>query len=283
MLLRSEFYRAFHRKSTYVSFLFLIALQVIGFYNSLMINGLIPLHEYNSWYLFLKTIGLNMNSIWAVCLPIAVALPLGDSLVMDIKSGFDVPLVLRVGVRHYFLWKWISNALVTAIVMGAANVSGLVIALIWRHDIQIPTIVYHYIYGPKAFTVVFGSGYVPAVLGHLFLTDPLLYCLLTIGITMLIASALSGIAVSTTLWVKYRYLVLATPIIFYYLFSIFPQFFVGGWQWTTFILSTAFWQFTRPFWQIPVYWLAMLVLSFLMMAFGPRRYRKMMFSYHGHE
>ncbi|MCY0894593.1 MAG: hypothetical protein OWR52_14000 [Acidibacillus sp.] len=292
--LRSELYRAYHRKGPYVAFLFGILLAFSGYiatqYGQIVPNDGGVAHEFNTWYMFLQTFGINWNSPWGLVMPLLVVLPFGDTLIFDLNHGFEVPLILRVGMKRYFFSKWFANVIVVATVFGAVLISSLIIAIVWRHDFQMPLRLLEdvkvvdgkLIVNAKAFAInkshhfngVFASSYAPKLFSKLFWRHIGLFTLLTMLISLLATVSVSSIALVASLWLKNRYLVLAAPFVVFMFFVVVPQYITPSlFMWAPHILADAFWEFYRPFWGIVLYWLAPLLVTLGLMNLGSRRYR----------
>ncbi|MCY0909741.1 MAG: hypothetical protein OWR62_15295 [Sulfobacillus thermotolerans] len=289
-MLRSELYRAFHRKGPYLTIL-LGVLVIVGGYASTYFGQIVwwdkSVNEYNVWYIFLQTIGDNWSSPWGFILPLLAVLPFGDTLIYDLNHGFEIPLILRVGARPYFFIKWVANFVVVIAVFSAVLCISLIIAVLWRHDFQMPFVLSEermkgsINLTPAALAVdklhhwngVFASSYAPAVLQQLFWHHVGLFTAFTMAISLMSATSISGIAVTAALWVKNRYLTLAVPFLLYLLFIVAPQYLLpGAFMWAPHIMADAFWQFSRPVWTIVAYWLIPLIITLACMSLGARRY-----------
>ncbi|MHB1630092.1 MAG: hypothetical protein ACYCVB_17280 [Bacilli bacterium] len=296
-MLRSELYRAFHRKGPYLAFL-LGVVAVVGGYASTEFGQIVfayrggATNQFNVWYIFLQTIGDNWNSPWGFVLPLLVVLPFGDTLIYDLNHGFEVPLMLRVGMKRYFVSKWFANAFAVVVVFGAVIVAALIIAIVWRHDFQMPhrlALANSFVKGvfvtnKKGLAIdksmhwngVFVSSYAPHVLRNMFWKDIGLFTVLTALISLLSAVCISSLSLVASLWVRNRYLVLSAPFIMYMFFIVAPQYVVPSlFMWAPHIMADAFWQFPRSVWSIACYWIIPLLVTLGLMSLGARRYRNL--------
>jgi hypothetical protein len=281
-LLRSELYRAFHRRWTYIAFAFGLLIAVSG-YIGIQVGDL-PFshisHEYNAWYVFLQVFGMNLNSIWGIAVPLFAALPFGDTLIYDLNHGFEVPLMLRVGMKRYFFSKWLANIIVVASVSFAVLSCALSLALLWRQDVVLPAVLPPQLIagmplpsGIDPLSGVFASSYQPHVLSGLFWVHPSVYSLLAIVIGVLVSISIGSITMVASLFFKKRYLVLAAPFIFYMVFNVAVQV-LGLKLWVPFLMSAGFLNFKDSIWPTIFYWSPLILLSWITMYLGPSRYRK---------
>lgn len=276
-LLKSELYRAFHRRWTYIAFALGLLIAVWGYIG--IQTGDLPYshipHEYNAWYVFLQVFGMNFNSIWGLTVPLFAALPFGDTLIYDLNHGFESPLMLRVGMKRYFFSKWLSNIIVVACVSCAVLSCSLILALLWRRDVALPAIIGDTVLQPGAnpFSGVMMSSYQPHVLSNLFWSHPAAYSLIVILMGVLVSISIGSITMVASLWFKNRYLVLATPFIFYMVLNVALQF-LGLFLWVPFLMSAGFLELKDSIWQTIFYWSSILLLSWITMYLGPNRYRK---------
>jgi len=227
-------------------------------------------HEFNSWYVYLQVFGMNFNSIWGVMVPLFAALPFGDTLIYDLNHGFEVPLIMRCGMKRYFFTKWLANIIVIACVSCAVLSCSLIMALLWRRDIKMPTIMSA---TDSPFSGVYLSSYQPHVLNGLFWTHPAVYSLIPIVIGVLVCISIGSITMVASLFSKKRYLILAAPFIFYMLFNVAVQV-IGLYLWVPFVMSAGFLEFQYSILPTIFYWSPILLFSWIATHFGPNRYRE---------
>jgi hypothetical protein len=208
-------------------------------------------------------------------------LPFGDTLIYDLNHGFEVPLMLRVGMKRYFFSKWLANIIVVASVSFAVLSCALSLALLWRQDVVLPAVLPPQLIanmpplpsGIDPFSGVFASSYQPRVLSGLFWAHPAVYSLMAILIGILVSISIGSITMVASIFFKKRYLVLAAPFIFYMVFNVAVQV-LGFYLWVPFLMSAGFLQFKDSIWPTIFYWSPLILLSWMTMYLGPSRYRK---------
>ncbi|KLU62844.1 ABC-2 family transporter protein [Peptococcaceae bacterium CEB3] len=283
-MLRSELYRAFHRKWTLIAFALGLLVVVIG-YIAVQVGPLsfgVSLHEYNAWYVFLQVFGMNFNSIWGLTVPLLAALPFGDTLIYDMNHGFEVPLLMRIGKRRYFLTKWLANIIVIACVFGAVLSCSLLLALLWRRDTVLPVVLPpligdHIPSGLKPGIGVFASSYQPHVLSGLFWAHPGLYSLLALLIGILVTISIGSLTIGASFWFKNRYLILSTPFIFYMVLNVVLQF-LGLYLWVPFLMAAGYLNAHNSIGSTVAYWSVILLFSLILVPLGATRYGKSEFT-----
>lgn len=287
-MLRAELYRIVHRKWFYLFLGAGVCVGLGGFVQQQFTQismGSAP-HEYNGVYVFLQIFGANFNSFWGGVIPLIAVLAASDLLCADLATGFSMPMMLRVGVRKYFVDKFIANAI--AVFMGTVIflTIDLGIAILWRGDLQWPPILKFVMikglpqltHGETAFSGVIRSSYQPLVLPWLFWHVPYAFTALEIVINGLVLTTVSSIAVIAALWIRNRYLVLATPFLVYWALNVGLQF-MHLFQWIPTSMGGSFFFTTAPFTAILLYWTVPLALLFLILLLAaPRRYLRLSLS-----
>ena len=137
-------------------------------------------------------------------LPIIVAIPFGDSLFKDQRSGYIKNVCIRTDKKMYLQAKYIA----TFVSGGAVFVLPLLINLLCTACV-LPSLI------PDPLD--FASAISPVCIGYrLFFTHPYLYIFIFLAIDFIFAGLLATIAITSTEYVEYRVMTLLTPFILYF-------------------------------------------------------------------
>lgn len=281
-LIRSEINRALHRKWFYVFVALGVFFAIAGYIQVYITQLSFPSapHQFNAWYVFLQVFGTNINSFWGGVIPLLAVIPCGDSLINDLSTGFEMPLMLRVGIYNYFKLKFIANSIIVFMGTVFFLFISLIIALIWRYDVQMPTIVskvdligasksLHHL---GSFSGVYKTSYEPGTLIGLFWHSPFVYVLLVILMNALVFTSVSSIALTATLWLKNRYLVMALPFTVYMVVNVVLQY-LGMYSWIPTTMGGSFFFLRHSFVSVIAYWvIPLLTFEGILLWLGPRRY-----------
>lgn len=262
-VIKSEWHRGVHSWRFWVTvalalFLFLFA----------MLQYAHPGHQqvprWNNFYtVTLAFLGSYFEALWPVLIPLAAALPAGDSLAIDRRRGADTLAITRVGWAPYLWGKLVGNGLVAvvAIALALALTMGLA-ALIY--PLQLPRFLGWSVNNNLPYHVkisgVFGHAYPPAFHPHLFWAAPGLYVALAVLVALWATAILSGIAVIAAFWVRPPILTLAAPAIVFFLGDVVtqstllaghlvPSVYAGAYLWWR--PSLASWEILFVYWAIP--------------------------------
>ncbi len=287
-MLRAELYRIVHRRWFYAFIIAGICLGLGGFVQQWYTNidmGAAP-HQYNGVYVFLQIFGADFNSSWGGVIPLIAVLASGDLLWADLATGFAMPMMLRTGVRRYFIDKFATNAIAVFCGTVLFLLIDLGLAILWRGGLQWPPVLKFVMVkglpqltrGETAFSGIVRSSYQPLVLPWLFWHLPYVYTALEILINGLVLAAVSSVAVVASLWLRNRYLVLATPFIVYFAFNVGLQF-MHLFEWIPTSMGGSFFYTTASLTSILLYWAAPLVLLFVIVFLtASGRYRRLRLS-----
>ncbi|MHB1505326.1 MAG: ABC transporter permease subunit [Sulfobacillus sp.] len=174
--------------------------------------------EHNFYTVTLAFLGGYLTALWPVFLPVIAALPAGDSLAVDRRRGMDALAITRVGWAHYLWGKLIGNALLAVVAVAVAIGMAAAVAVVmypvalpkflgWTFNMALP-------YKVKI-SGVFGDAYPPAFLPHFFWAAPGLYLILAVLVALWATTAVSGLSVAASVWVRQPVLTLAAPIVLF--------------------------------------------------------------------
>lgn len=153
--------------------------------------------------------GMDMIVILA---PIIAVLPFGDSLALDRASGIARYFLLRVCPKKYIMAKWLANA----------SAGALAVAL---------TIILTFIFAASVYPLPLPPEWVEWTedlinkgenlgLVKLFVKTPALHTVFTACIGLLFGAAYATLALSFSVFLRSRYMILVVPFLFYWITSI---------------------------------------------------------------
>lgn len=204
-MLKQEFRRAFVNKYFLLAILLAILTLIFGIIdymsgpNPREIPGASPFLN-NTFDAFLWAQG----SLFALVAPIIAVLAFGDSYVVDRLKGYQNFILLRTTYRKYLTVKFIANllaggmslALPLLILYGFTNIAFLR-GFPPETNARIP---YYMLPGP---------------LGSIYAKSPDLYIFFLIFLAFIFGIAYSTFALAFSIFIRNRYIVLATPFLFY--------------------------------------------------------------------
>lgn len=226
-VIKSEWHRGIYSWRFWVTvalalFLFLFAMFQ---YANPAVHQQIP--RMNNFYTAtLAMLGSYFEALWPVLIPLAAALPTGDSLAVDRRRGADTLAITRVGWASYLWGKLVGNALVSMVAIATAMVLAMGLAAL-MYPLRLPRFLGWTVNNALPYHVkisgVFGHAYPPAFHPHLFWAAPGLYLGLTILVALWATAILSGLAVLAAIWIRPPILTLAAPAVVFFLGDVVGQ------------------------------------------------------------
>lgn len=207
-LLKNEMKRAIFNKGMLASFMIGLIIVIWHLYQHVWGTGITLENGFCIESVFYRWIGAGsfpmQTYLYYLILPLIAVLPGGISYFEDLKSGYIQNIYTRTKRWHYIGAKYI--AVTTA--GGLAVLLPLVIDL-YLTCMRFPAI------KPEP-VMTYGPGF--AAFGYnLFYTHPWVFTILFLCFDFWFAGALVGLALITTFFTEYRFIVLITPFVCYFL------------------------------------------------------------------
>lgn len=146
----------------------------------------------------------NLNSLSNVMIlifPILSAVSYSDSYLEDINSGFINYIYTRYSKSKYLICKFCSNFIISGLCVAVPLIINLIILIL-----TVPSIKTNAILG--RYTILCGG-----LLSSLFYNNPILYILLWILIYFMYSGAFASIALSISIVIKNKFVVLFVPFL----------------------------------------------------------------------
>lgn len=162
-----------------------------------------PLGVYNWWFLFNPEVYL---SIIITVFPLLASVPYADSYIEEKKSGFLKSILLRQNKSKYLIRKFLINFAIG----GIASIVPLVLNLLVYFSL-LPAI------KPNLY---FGNIPIISFLPDLYINHPLVYIILRIGNCFIFGGIFASIALTCSLFVENRYIIIGIPFFIYTILDI---------------------------------------------------------------
>lgn len=212
-MLQIELKRAFKRKTFLISLLVVTLLCIV---DNVVSNYNWIIMPYNSYpYFFEDYIKLGivtsyqcftffhftpLASILFTLMPILVAISYSDSYLEDLNSGFLKNILARCSKRKYLQSKFLANFIISGITVSIPLLINLLILITTQSSIKPEKM--------STTTLLNGSLNLDMYLNH-----PMLYTLMWIFIFFIFAGVISSIALSFSIVIRNKFIVLIAPFI----------------------------------------------------------------------
>jgi hypothetical protein len=227
-MLRVELKRAFYGRPFWIALLIAFGSLAFGVYDyaSFLIArpetiSLAPSFFYNAY----DAVVWSQNRLIGLIAPIIAVLPFADTFALDRKSGYIRSILIRASYRHYLTAKWITCLLSGGLVLMIPLLALFgVTSLIFPHGLNL-------IYGTqKIMTRADALG----PWGFLYETNPTLYIFALSTMCFVFGATYAGMGLAIATMTVNRYVILATPLVFYYLAN-FMLALLGYSQWLLYV------------------------------------------------
>lgn len=251
-MIRMELVRTLSRWQPWVALLLWVGLLIQGyevFYPEPQMY--VESGWFNVFVAFTKTHGSDLAFLSPV-IPLLAVMVAGDSLAWDLRTGFQHSMLLRMNGKEYILGKMTAVACITFLFVWIGELLGFLYGMI-RY--------------PVIFPPYFMDGISPDYAQGLFIDYPLLYLLLIVFNTAMAAVAFALIAVALSTKIKNLYTILAFPWLSFIAFEFISQIlgtrvsplkYIGYYFWAVFQYEV---------WEIPLFWVFLSALAFLLTYF----------------
>ena len=207
-MLKTELRRAFLSKGMLASLAVGIGIVLWHQYSYIWNSNIEMKNEFCMESLYYNWIGAScapmQSYLYYLILPILAVLPAGILYHEDLHTGYYRNIFIRNRKKEYLLAKYISVFLSG----GTAVVLPLFLSLsltAMRFPALLPEPIMDY--GPNRSSIGF----------HLFYEHPLIYTFLFLGIDFVFAGGIAGISCLASFFTEYKFAVLITPFVCYYL------------------------------------------------------------------
>ncbi len=204
-LLRFELYRAFHSRTFFISFFIGIVIcfaDLIAYYFQFGINNIKQMYLIQAW------IGTNYqfayNMMFYILLPVLACLPYGGSLYMDMKTGYDKNICVKVSRLNYAISKSVAVFLSAVVCVAIPLCLNLFIAAgIFPNFI------------PERLEGLSIGIMERNLFAEIYSTYPAVHCLIYIAIDSLFAGVIALTSLSLSKVVKSHFTAVVTPMVIY--------------------------------------------------------------------
>lgn len=201
-IIKTEIQRHLSRRQIIIAFILMIVFLAQGFgTHHLRHQANVSIDSMNSYLAFLDAAGKGPKALLCGIFPLAIALAAGDSLAWDIRSGFELPILMRTTYKKYILGKVLSASIVSFSFVFITELFAFVVALFMF---------------PYANKIVYVPGISPDYATELFVNHPFFYVLLIICNTALFSIVVTSVSILLSTVVKNIYIVVAVPWLLFF-------------------------------------------------------------------